>query len=66
MKAIKKNLKEQTGTNDRSFMYCVICGRESSANAGDYWDLPDEYEFLCCDAIMQIVTKETIYVPVEE
>jgi len=45
MKAIKKNLKDNYEGD--VIIYCPYCGSEYSAHAGDYWMLPDDYEFKC-------------------
>lgn len=64
MRAIKENMKDQILYNDRKILHCEICGAEYSGNAGDYWDLPDDYAFMCCDEEMELVDKvvETRYV----
>ena len=57
MKAIKRNLKPEL---DGRVMYCRVCGERSSANARDYWDVADNYVFLCCGQPMvlgRFVTK---------
>lgn len=62
MKAIKKNLEDQTITgNHNVIMFCPQCGAEFSANAGDYWNCADDFEFKCCGRTMELVTKHTIY-----
>ena len=67
MKAILKNLKDQTLKDDEAIMYCSICGSEYSANLGDYWDVNDSnFEFKCCEETMDIVVKKTIYEEVKE
>ena len=45
------------------FLYCSICDHESSANAGDYWHLPDDHEFWHCHFPMELVTRGVRYVP---
>ena len=60
MKAIKKNMVDQILTSDNKILYCEICGAEYSGNAGDYWNVPDNYVFTCCDTAMQLVTKKTV------
>jgi len=55
--AIKKNLKDQILTDDNTIMYCSVCGAENSANSGDYWNVPDDHKFICCDEVMSLVTK---------
>jgi hypothetical protein len=57
MKAIKRNMKDQILTKDRKILYCKICGSEYSGNAGDYWHLPDNHVFKCCNEPMELVTK---------
>ncbi len=61
VKAIKSNMIDQIGTNNRSILHCTKCDGEYSANAGDYWDTPDNHVFKCCGRIMEIVTKHTVY-----
>ncbi len=57
MKAVKKNLKDQVLTNDKAIMLCRKCGAIFSANAGDYWNLPDSYVFKHCGRTMELVRK---------
>lgn len=62
MLAKKSNLKD--GILDKSWnalMLCNICGAEYSANSGDYWNVADDYVFECCDEIMELVEKNTVY-----
>lgn len=66
MKAIKKNLKDQILTDDKTIMHCGVCSAEYSANAGDYWNHPEDHEFKCCGLIMDLVTKHTVYKDVTE
>lgn len=62
MKATKGNMKDQILTNDDKILHCLACDAEYSGNAGDYWDLPDDYEFTCqCGGEMELVTKK-VYV----
>ena len=60
MKAIKKNMVDQILTSDNKILHCSICGAEYSGNAGDYWNVPDNHVFTCCDTAMQLVTKKTV------
>ena len=60
MKAIKKNMVDQILTSDKKILHCTICGAEYSGNAGDYWNLPDNYVFTCCDNEMELVIKNTV------
>ena len=63
MKAYIKNLKEQTGTTDKTIALCHVCGSEYSANKGDYWFMsPDETLKCCGNTICDLVTKETRYI----
>ena len=61
MKAIKRNMKDYILDEDepRRILYCPNCGAEYSGNAGDYWDLPDDYVFHCpdCGTEMELVEK---------
>jgi len=60
-----KDLKDQIGTaRPRPLLLCRECGAEYSANAGDYWDSPDEHVFECCGEPMELVTRRTVYEPV--
>ena len=61
MEAIRRNLKDQILTNDNAIMVCNVCGSECSANAGDYWNYPDNHVFTCCGKVMSIVTKHIVY-----
>jgi hypothetical protein len=64
-KAIKvKDLQDQILTTDRSFLLCRVCGAHNSANAGDYWNTPDDHIFKCCNANMVRVVRYTTYVEV--
>lgn len=54
MKAIRRNLKDQILSDDNKIMYCDICGGVFSANAGDYWDVPDNHHFICCGETMEL------------
>ncbi len=59
MRAIKKNMKDQILTDDTKILHCPQCGAEYSGNAGDYWNLPDDYIFKCeeCGIEMELVNK---------
>jgi len=59
MKAIKSNMEDQILTNDRRILHCPSCGAEYSGNAGDYWNVPDDYVFHCleCGVEMELVEK---------
>ena len=63
MKAIKSNLKDQIGTDDKTIMFCPCCNAEFSANAGDYWYLPDDHQFTCenCGCALLLGHKQIIY-----
>lgn len=54
VRAIRRNLQHQVGNGPHTVMYCTKCGSQYSANAGDYWDTPDEHVFRCCNRIMLI------------
>lgn len=68
MQAIKRNLRDEVFVKhpDKRFMYCQFCGAEYSAHNGDYWNVPDDHEFRCCDVTMLIATKETMIALVED
>lgn len=59
----KKDLSDQILNKKRvsEFLYCDLCGAEYSANSGDYWNLPDDYVFKCCDEPMMLATKNIHY-----
>lgn len=42
-------------------LYCEDCGQTSSANPGDYWDLPKSHVFMCCEQPMRLVNRLTVY-----
>ena len=63
--ACVKDLKDQILTEDRAILFCTICGSEYSANAGDYWAYPPDYEFTCCGEPMILVNKRTVFDRVE-
>jgi hypothetical protein len=46
--------------NPHSFLFCSVCQSECSAYAGDYFTLPLEYVFTCCDQPMILATKKTV------
>ena len=47
-------------------LYCDICGSESSALAGDYFQLPGDYVFKCCGYPMWLVRKEVKHISIED
>ena len=55
------DLKDQTGTADRSMLYCVLCGAELSANKGDYFMAKDSTVLKCCGVPMNLVVKRITY-----
>jgi len=59
MRALRKNMEDQILTDDTRILHCPVCGAEYSGNAGDYWNLPDDHEFMCseCDQPMELVDK---------
>lgn len=64
MKAIMKNLEDQTNTNEpRIAMYCRRCGNIFSANKSDYFYISDpEYKFKC-HGIMELVYRANVFIP---
>jgi hypothetical protein len=52
-----KDLADHCFTEERSneVLYCEICENLFSANKGDYWNLPENYVFKCCDCEMLLV-----------
>jgi hypothetical protein len=65
MKAIKSNMINETGLPHaaRRVMVCEACDSEFSANAGDYFNYPEDHVFKCgncgCDQ-MELLYKRTI------
>lgn len=55
------DLKNQTGTNERSILKCWFCETEYSANAGDYFSLPKSEVLTCCGEPLEHVVKRTVY-----
>ena len=66
MKATVKNLRTlgPGGAEAARVMLCPACGAEWSANAGDYWDYPDDYVVDCSacghDRLV-ICARKTVY-----
>ncbi len=46
----------------RPFLRCSTCGSETSANKGDYFNLPVDYAFYCCAEPKKLVIKEVRYI----
>ena len=46
---IKKDLSDLVLNKNRAgeYLYCSNCGGEYSASSGDYWNLADDYVFVC-------------------
>ena len=62
----KAQLKDQIGTDGpRPILYCPFCGGEYSANAGDYWNLPNSHVFTCCGQPVALVVRRTIFEAVQ-
>lgn len=60
MEAIKRNMRDHILNGDRRILHCLECDAECSGNAGDYWDMPEDYVFICeCGGDMELVTKTT-------
>lgn len=61
MRAIKSNMKDQTGRNctDKKILHCPTCNGEWSGNAGDYFNYPDDHVFHCehDGTELELVTK---------
>jgi len=59
MRATKANMRDQILTSDHKILHCPSCDAEYSGNAGDYWNLPDDYLFTCseCKCEMELVNK---------
>jgi hypothetical protein len=57
-----KDLKDQTGTQDRSMLLCENCGAQYSANKSDYsfW-MPANQAFTCCEEPLVLVVKSVAY-----
>ncbi len=43
-----------------AFLHCAECGGEYSATADDYFFLPVNHEFMCCEQPLQLVTAERV------
>lgn len=67
MKAIKSNLQDSILHHEAKgiFMHCEICESRYSADSGDYWNLPDEHEFTCCNEVMELVRETRQLIPVK-
>jgi hypothetical protein len=62
MAITKGQLEDQIGmSGPRPSLYCAECGETYSANAGDYFIWPDNYIFECCDELMVLVIKRTVF-----
>ena len=63
MEAIKRNMRDYilNGDEPRRILHCLECDAEFSGNAGDYWNFPDNYVFVCgeCKSEMELVEKIT-------
>lgn len=53
------NLTGTKRTEPDPFLYCEVCGDHYSANAGDYWAVPKDHVFTCCDEPMRLVREVT-------
>ena len=47
------------------FLYCTVCGAENSASKGDYFMLPENHVFKCCNEPMILAVKHTTIVGVK-
>jgi hypothetical protein len=57
------DLKDHYIGRERPILLCVgECGGEFSATRGDYFQLPADHIFECCDEPMRLVFKRTRYV----
>jgi hypothetical protein len=60
-----RDLTNQTGltgaNGPRAFLLCRTCGGEYSANAGDYFMLPDNHVMQCCGKPVTRVIARTVY-----
>lgn len=57
-----RDLKNQTGEpGPHAVLHCCLCGEDNSANKSDYFMLPDDHVFMCCDAEMQLAVKKEVY-----
>lgn len=43
-------------------MVCQKCANQFSANKGDYWNLPDNYTFKCCNKVMKLAREHRLLV----
>jgi len=57
--ATRGEMKDHILDGDRRILHCPNCGGEWSGNAGDYWDLPNDYIFHCvdCGVGLELVNK---------
>ena len=55
------DLTDQTWANNRTVLYCDCCGARASANKGDYFNLPNEHVFRCCNGPMRLAIPITYY-----
>jgi hypothetical protein len=64
----RQDLPNLTGTKRTEpdpFLYCEVCRAHYSANAGDYWAVPQDHVFTCCEEPMRLVRQVTRLVDVE-
>jgi hypothetical protein len=54
-----KDLPDLIGNDQHPvpFLYCDLCGEHNSADAGDYWDVPADQVFTCCEVEMRLVVE---------
>jgi hypothetical protein len=45
----------------KASLICLKCHSEYSADAPDYWNIPDDYVFACCGVPNKLIEKVTIY-----
>ncbi len=46
-------------------LHCLVCGERFSANAGDYFNLPNNYVLSHCGKPMILATEKTVLEPWE-
>ena len=62
-----RDLHNQIGTNGpHPFLLCCFCGRQYSANAGDYLLENPKTVFRCCGHTMVLALSETVYTIVDK
>lgn len=56
-----RDLRDQTGRSPKEQLYCPKCGGTYSAHASDYFNVPGDEVFMCCDTPNRLVTQSTSF-----